>query len=214
MKRYQDLIEYHLARNNMEVYDMLNAKYFIVRGQGNNPELRINPKALGNAWFVDSARIVGNPDEEIMALDDFDPAKEAIVDTVFAAELQGLPHTIDSAATIKFISYKANHLVYQSKSSQKQLAVFSEIYYPKGWNAYVDGELHPHFRVNYVLRAMVVPEGEHQIEFKFEPKSYYTGNKIALASSTILVLLLASVFYLEIKKYLQSLNQGEETAKK
>ena len=100
---------------------------------------------------------------------------------------------------IELTSYAPNKLTYKSSSGNKQLAVFSEIYYPKGWNVTIDGEPASHFRANYILRAMLVPQGEHTIEFEFRPASYYTGEKIALASSAILLLLLLGVFFKEIK---------------
>ena len=107
---------------------------------------------------------------------------------------------LDSTASIQLTDYKANHLTYQSNCSTEQIAVFSEIYYDKGWNAYVDGVISPHFRVNYVLRAMAVPAGSHQIEFKFEPTTYATGESVSLASSVVLLLLLVGVGYKELKQ--------------
>ena len=105
----------------------------------------------------------------------------------------------DSTASIQLTDYKANQLSYTANCSKNQLAVFSEIFYDKGWNAYLNGELVPHFRANYVLRAMPIPAGNHQIEFKFEPRTYKTGEGISLASSAILLLLLIGVAYTELK---------------
>ena len=107
--------------------------------------------------------------------------------------------SFDSLATINLTSYKANHLVYQSSSTTDQLAVFSEIFYDKGWNAYVNEKLVPHYRANYILRAMNVPAGNNKIEFKFEPKTFKTGEQISLASSVILLLLILGVAYKEFK---------------
>ncbi len=115
--------------------------------------------------------------------------------------LEGFAPEFDSLAQIQLIDYKPNHLQYQSSSQKDQLAVFSEIYYDKGWNAYIDDELIPHFRVNYVLRAMIVPAGDHKIDFKFEPKVYYIGEKISFASSLLVILLVVGYGIFEIRKY-------------
>jgi len=191
LRRYQELIEHHLSRNNMNVYNMLNTKYFIVPGQDKQPTVQINMKALGNAWFVSYVKWVKNADEEINALTNFNPADTVIVDKRFEETLKG--HTIsrDSTSIIKLKEYKPNHLTYESNARVEQLAVFSEIYYAKGWNAYIDGKQAPYFRANYVLRAMVVPAGKHAIEFKFDPPVYRIGEKISLASSILLILMLA-----------------------
>ncbi len=190
LRRYQELIDLHLAKGNMNVYNMLNTKYFIVPDpQGGQPQMQINMEALGNVWFVNNARMVNNADEEINALTDFVPTETAVYDKRFASQLEGRIISKDSTATISLTDYKPNHLTYKSQTGSDQLAVFSEIYYDKGWNAYIDGKSAPYFRANYVLRAMIVPTGSHTIEFKFEPKVYATGEKIAYASSILLVLL-------------------------
>ncbi len=187
IRRYQDLISQHIARNNMHVLDMLNTKYFIVPGENKQPVARMNPAALGNAWYVSTYKMVENPDAEINALTEFDPANEAIVDKRFANYFEGYIAEPDSSAHIRLVSYLPNYLVYESSSSKEGFVVFSEIYYENGWNVYIDGELVPYIRANYVLRAMRIPEGEHKIEFKFHPKAFYTGQKISFASSIILL---------------------------
>ncbi|MFH2094975.1 MAG: YfhO family protein [Bacteroidota bacterium] len=199
MKRYQELIDFHISKNNMAVLNMLNTKYFIIPTEEKGPVPQQNPEALGNAWFVEQYRLVENADEEINALTDFDPAKEAIVDKRFASQLEGLNLQKDSTAAIHLLEYKPNHLSYESQTGSDQLAVFSEIYYSKGWNAYIDGQPAPHIRANYVLRAMKVPAGKHSIEFKFEPKMYYTGNTISLISSVLLILFIIGVIVYELK---------------
>ncbi len=199
MRRYQELIEFHISKNNMNVLNMLNTKYFIIRSPENNrPLAQRNPDVLGNAWFVENYKFVANADSEITALSDFNPEREAIIDKRFEKHLKKFANKIDSEAIIKLTEYKPNHLTYQSQANSNQLAVFSEIYYNKGWNAYVDGELTPHFRSNYVLRAMLVPEGKHKIEFKFEPKAYKIGNNISLVSSAILILLFIGIVFREL----------------
>ncbi|MDQ3050538.1 MAG: YfhO family protein [Bacteroidota bacterium] len=200
LKRYQELIENQISRNNMSVLDMLNTKYIILASQqGGGPVAQQNPGALGAAWFVKNFQMVANADSEITALTGFRPAETAIVDQRYKEQLDGLSINFDSLSTIRLVAYEPNHLTYQTTASTEQLAVLSEIYYDKGWNAYLDGKPVPHFRANYVLRAMRVPAGEHKIEYKFEPEVYRTGERIALAGSIILILLFAGVVYRELK---------------
>ena len=200
LKRYQELIENHISKNNMNVINMLNTKYFIVNNkQTNQPEVSQNPGALGNSWFVNEVKIVANADSEIKALTNFNPAMTAVVDKRFEQEVQGYKSK-DSTAKITLTDYKTNYLTYESNSTSNNVAVFSEIYYQPGWNAYVDGQLKPHFRVNYVLRGMQLPAGKHKVEFKFEPTTYYNGQKIAYASSFLIILLVIGALFMEFKK--------------
>ena len=201
MKRYQELIEHHIGRWNMDVLNMLNTKYFIIPDrETRQPMKQTNPEALGNAWMVEQIRWVDNADAEIEALNEFDPSKEAIVDIRFQQTLEGFTARSDSAASISLVSYEPNHLIYEYHSQQPQMVVFSEIFYGKDWNAYLNGELTSHIRANYVLRAMTVPAGKHEIVFKFEPASYARGEKIALFSSIGIVLLVIGVAAKEILK--------------
>ncbi len=196
LKRYQELIDAHISKGNMNVLNMLNAKYFIVSNQNQKLAQR-NPSALGNAWFVKDLQMVANADEELAALSTVNTAEQALVDQRYSDLIPSF--VFDSTASIQLTDYKANQLSYTANCSKNQLAVFSEIFYDKGWNAYLNGELVPHFRANYVLRAMPIPAGNHQIEFKFEPRTYKTGEGISLASSAILLLLLIGVAYTELK---------------
>jgi len=192
LRRYQDLYDRHIRNNNMAVINMLNTKYFIVAEKDQEPVAQYNPGALGNCWFVKGYKLVNNADEEINALDSsFNPSRVAVVDKKFEQGITEVNFKDTNTAnnSIKLINYTPNHLTYQSNTTNDRLAVFSEIYYEKGWNAYVDGVLKPHFRADYVLRAMIVPKGNHTIEFKFEPKSYYIGQKIDLAGSLAIVVL-------------------------
>ena len=200
LRRYQELIDFHINRRNMSVINMLNTKYFIFQGEKGGIMTYPNPDVCGNAWFVNEFRIVANPDSEITALGKFDPKTTAIVDKRFEADLSGLKPAKDSLASIKLTSYKSNDLVYESNTSKEGLAVFSEIYYANGWNAYLDGKLTPHIRVNYVLRAMRVPAGKHKIEYKFEPTIIATGEKISNASMLLLVLLCGGALFMEFRK--------------
>ena len=189
LKRYQELIENHIAKGNMAVLNMLNTKYFISQ-QG---QVQQNPGAMGNAWFVNNVNIVANADAEIAALNGFNPYSTAIVDTRFSDQI--IENLDNSNATIYLEEYKPNYLKYASSSTKDGIAIFSEIFYDKGWNAYIDGKLKAHFRANYVLRGMQIPAGNHLVEFKFEPSTYKTGEIVALVSSAILLLLLAFVSF-------------------
>ncbi len=199
LKRYQELIENCISKNNMSVLDMLNTKYFIVSGQDKQPQAQINPGAMGAAWFVDTVKMVPNADAEIAALESFNPRNIAFVDERFENTLQSFKPQQDSTATVKLISIVCNDLVYETQTALPQFCVFSEIYYDKGWNVYVDGQKADYVRANYVLRAMVVPAGKHKIEFKFEPQVYITGEKISLAGSILLLLLFAASAFMELK---------------
>ena len=202
LKRYQELIENQISKNNMSVLNMLNTKYFIVRTKEGEPQAQMNPNALGNAWFVKEIKWVPNADSEMSALTNFNPAQTAVIDTRFEKDLSGFNITPDSTASIKLTSYAPNDLTYESSASSKQFAVLSEIYYADGWNAYVDGNKSDYVRVNYVLRGMIVPEGKHKIEFKFEPVNYYKAQTVSTAGSIIALLAIAigSVFSLKRKK--------------
>ena len=198
LRRYQDIIDHHLSKGNMNVYNMLNTKYFISRSQDETPIAQRNPNALGNAWFVDEYLMVENADQEIAALDSINPATTAVIDQRFDKQLEGFVFQKDSAAQIVFEEYKPNYLRYATDVNMPQMAVFSEVYYEKGWNAYIDGNLSPHFRANYILRGMVVPEGEHIIEFKFEPKTFRMGENMSFAFSMLVFAIIAAAIGYEI----------------
>ncbi len=200
LRRYQELIENQINKNNMAVLNMLNTKYFIVPDANKAPVAQFNPEALGHAWFVDAIQMVDNADAEINALTGFRPDSVAIVDKRFAENLKGFTPAKDTLDYIKLESYAPNALVYHYITRNNGLAVFSEIYYPKGWNAYVDGTLTPHFRADYVLRAMVLPAGDHKVEFRFEPSVYRIGEKISLFSSILLIILVIGLGATEIWK--------------
>ncbi|MBE0639652.1 MAG: YfhO family protein [Bacteroidales bacterium] len=188
LRRYQELIDRQISKNNMSVLNMLNTKYFIVEGQNKQPQAMINPEALGNAWMVKEVKVVANADEEIEALSGFDPKTTAVVDQRFAHLLADFKEGADSLAAVKLTSYKPNELIYSFESGRNELVVFSEIHYDKGWNAYIDGNEMPYLRANYVLRAMMVPAGNHEIVWKFEPNVYQTGGKISLVFSLMVIL--------------------------
>lgn len=200
LRRYQELYDHQIKKNfNIKVLNMLNTKYFIQPNESKKPVVVPNPGALGNAWFVQNHKEVANANEEIEALSNFDPEKTAIVDERFTNQLNSFSLKTDSTARISLIEYQPNQLKYQSNTQVDQLAVFSEIYYDKGWNAYIDGAPANYFRANYVLRAMVVPAGKHLIEFKFEPSAYRIGEMISLIASIILILLILAFAWNEVK---------------
>ncbi|MEN2400145.1 YfhO family protein [Flavobacterium sp. MC2016-06] len=201
-RRMQQLFDYQIAKNNLEALNMLNVKYVIQTDKEGKEIPTINPDANGNAWFVSDLRLVNNPDAVMKALDHLDTKNVAVFNV---REHEGkfknarLKKAWDTTGTIKVIEYKPNYIKYKSDNAKDGLAVFSEIYYKNGWNAYVDGKLTDHFPVDYVLRAMEVPGGKHTIEFKFEPQVVKTGGTITLASSVVMLLLLIGGIYYERK---------------
>ncbi len=216
LRRYQEVIEHDLSSEmqtmirglqsgtsidsvfmNTPVINMLNTRYIIY--DLNKPPLK-NPRPLGNAWFVNGYTIVKNADEEIAALRRNNPDTNAIIDERFSEFVEGKKFSKDANGTIELTEYQPNYLKYKTKTATEQLTVFSEIYYNKGWDAFIDGKKTPHFRVDYILRAMVLPAGEHTVEFKFEPKSYFVGNKISMASSILLLLAIIGYLFSEFKK--------------
>ncbi|TDO03894.1 YfhO family protein [Sunxiuqinia elliptica] len=220
MQRYQEVIEHHISPEMQQLgtrlqsvktqadveqvfeglgaINMLNTRYVIY-----NPEAGplYNEHALGNAWFVEEIDFVGSADEEIAALGEIDPSATAVVDERFSEALTAVSFNSGEQPVIKLEEYQPNYLKYEANvSSGTPLAVFSEIYYPKGWNAYIDGKLAEHVRVDYILRGLPIPSGKHTVEFKFEPKSYAIGNKVSLASSLILILSALALVFFEFKK--------------
>ncbi|MCD6067352.1 MAG: hypothetical protein K0S33_2178 [Bacteroidetes bacterium] len=181
--------------------NMLNAKYVIYDPE--SPPL-INKSAFGNAWFVTKVNYVPDADKEITTLGEINPRWYAVVNEKFKPVLNGFDPVFDSTATIKLTSYAPNKLVYETNAKKDQLAVFSEIYYPKGWNAYIDGALTEHINADYVLRAMKVPAGKHVIEYRFEPEVYANGEKIAMAGSILLVLLVVGGIIIGYRKEIQT----------
>ncbi len=289
LRRFQELIENHISKQNASVLDMLNTKYFIMSaGKDKQPMARPNPSVLGNAWFVDSAMVVANADEElnrignmyeVQTLDGsnftvngktigkamignhdnvviadakfdasdfgfsfglpdtfgvstrvnketgeqekyvvkadavsgnakfvaqfiytFNPRAYAVVDKRFEDQVKNFKTVTDSSRSIKLLSYQPNNLVYESNSSTDAMVVFSEIYYSNGWDVYVDDKKSDYFRCNYVLRGMKLAGGKHKIEWKFEPVSYYTGEKVAMATSILILILFFGVTGMEVMK--------------
>jgi hypothetical protein len=189
-RRLQDLFEFHVYRNNREVLNMLNTKYVIQSDAEGNPRASLNADALGNAWFVNRLSKVQSPDQAIQALDTLNPRREAIVDASEPFQVAAREYASDSTARIELTRYRPNELIYRTANSEDGLAVFSEMYYPEGWQAYIDDRPVPHIRVNYTLRAMEIPAGIHTVVFRFEPEVVVKGSQISLAASALLAMLL------------------------
>lgn len=213
LRRYQDLIDFYLSRHiNTNVLNMLNTRYVVMQGQGGQPMVQRNPEALGNAWFVDAYQLVEDPNAEILALNDFNPADTAIIDKRFAEMLQGKDLTRDSASVIDMVHqkpYNPDYVVYKTKTNKDQLAVFSEVYYAPDWRAYIDGKPADYFRVNYILRAMVVPAGEHTIEFKDEAPLMHKLDKVSIIVSILFVLTVAGSLVLYYRGRKKETNQHQ-----
>ncbi len=200
LQRYQDIIDRHLSTNNMAVLNMLNTKYFIIPGaEEGSATYQLNPAALGNAWFVSNINIVENPNAEIDGLTNLDPAVTALVNKEFQGYVKS--NTYEKNGQITLTSYAPNKLVFQSNTTSDQFAVFSDIWYGpnKGWVATIDGKSTDYIRANYILRAMNIPAGQHEIVFEFKPSAMATGSIIDLISSGLILLLLGYVIFKAIK---------------
>ncbi len=186
----QDLFDYHIYQNNRQVLNMLNVKYVLQQNEEGQRVAAVNPEANGNAWFVELLFPVRSANEEIMALDSLDLSSEAVVNTQDFPLLNKFRFEVDSTSNVRLLEYQPNRLVYESSNDQEGVVVFSELYYANGWNAYLDGKKVPYFKVNYGLRALQIPSGEHKIMFAFEPEVVQRGSTISLASSLLLVVIL------------------------
>jgi hypothetical protein len=201
LKRYQEVLDKQFnGAINEDVLDMLNTKYLITSDQNGEKETMVNRStAAGNAWFVQNVEYVKSADEEMLAISSFDPKKVMVVHEEFKPLIDIKKVGYDGNSFIRLTNYHPDHMTYEYSSGRDVLAVFSEIWYEKGWNAYLDGEKIPYFRADYLLRAAQLPGGNHKIEFKFEPTSYYTGEIISLIASILLILGLGYAFYTEMK---------------
>jgi len=198
--RYQDLIEFQLSKQNMQVYNMLNVKYFIIPGDDGEEVAQQNPDANGNAWFVKNIKYVQTADQEIRALDSTLTKSTVVVNENNIHKKITLSSEVDSLAYIRLTEYSLNSLTYETSSKFDEFSVFSEIYYKDGWKSYIDGKLQPYTNVNYILRGLEIPKGEHIIKFKFEPSVIKTGNTISLISYALMLLIPVSWFFYYKKK--------------
>jgi hypothetical protein len=191
LQRYQDLIDNQLNKQNMACFSMLNAKYVIAQGANGQPQAQRNPNACGNVWSVNNVNVVANADAEMAALSSFNPKTTAVVDARYSDYLVNVASF--APAKVKLTSYDPKYMEYSFEGGNA-FVVFSEIYYEgsgNDWQAYIDGEPVEHIRVNYTLRGMKVPAGRHDIVFEFKPKSFYAGQKVNMAGSGLLLLLIA-----------------------
>ncbi|HCL84284.1 MAG TPA: hypothetical protein DIC22_09925, partial [Chitinophagaceae bacterium] len=186
---YNDLIERQLSKGNPMVYNMLNTKYFIRKGPDGRTVAELNPGAFGSCWLVSAIHFVNNADQEMAALDSVNLRDTAVVENIYKDKIPFMP-VRDSSAAVQLIENLNDKISYRFKSKTNQFVVFSEIYYDKGWNAFIDGNPAPYCKVDYVLRGMALPAGDHTIEFRFEPKSYVMGNRLSIWAAIITYLLL------------------------
>jgi hypothetical protein len=204
-QRIQDLFDFHIAQGNREVLNMFNVKYNIIENQG-QLMVQPNPEANGNAWFVKDLKVVKDDNEAILALNDIDTESTAIIKDEYVDEVTNTNFQQDSTAYINLTNFKMNALTYRSQSAYDGFAVFSEVYYPEGWQAYIDGEPKEHIQVDYTLRGLQIPAGKHTIEFKFEPSVIATGSRISLAGHIIFILIIGFGIF----KYVKSSKSGDE----
>ena len=196
---YQDIIDSQLVKGNQVVYDMLNTRYIIRRNPANGQDQAIpNPGAFGPCWLVQSIHFVKDGNQEMKALDSINVRDTAIVQDKFKPVIRFTP-VPDSSASIRLIQNLNDKITYKSSAKTNQFAVFSEVYYDKGWNAFLDGNKVDYCRVDYILRGMPVPSGDHTIEFRFEPSGYSLGNMITGWSSILIMILLVAAAGLEWK---------------
>ncbi|OUS11204.1 hypothetical protein A9Q93_11745 [Nonlabens dokdonensis] len=206
-RRFQDLMNFYFMNpegnqnTQMEILSMFNTRYFLIPYQG-QAVAQQNPGAYGNAWFVDNIEVVENQNEEILAIKDLNAQKTAIItnDQKELLNVSVVEIERDSTAFIELTDYKTEQLTYKSSNSKDGLAVFSEMYYPHGWKASIDGEQVPIAKVNYALRGLFVPAGTHEIVFTFEPEIVQTGSTIMLISNILLFLIVLGGIILAFKK--------------
>ena len=221
LRKYQEIIDHHIdgeikafyedintsAQSDslmqiltakLGVLNMLNTKYILLPTKDAIIPIE-NKTANGNAWFIKNVKVVSSPDSEIVGLHNINTKRDIILQQK-NKELATVATNYNNTGKITLQSYKPNDLVYEADTKEKGFAVFSEIYYPKGWNAYIDGTLTPHTCVDYVLRGMEIPAGKHKVEFKFEPTVYKTGNSIALIGSILFLLGVFGGFFFAYKK--------------
>jgi hypothetical protein len=176
--------------------NMLNTKYLIYSPEA---EPITNPYACGNAWFVKEVKTVNSADEEITSIKGFNPKTTAIVSNEFSSVVRS-PAGVDTTASVTLDSYATKKLSYTTKSSVEGPVIFSEIYYPAGWTCTIDGQPAEPFRANYVLRGLMVPAGEHKVEWTFAPASFEKGSTYSLIGSILLLLMVVGAFLSELRK--------------
>jgi len=199
LMRFQEVLEHQFnGAINEDVLDMFNVRYLITQNQQNGAEqIQRRSSAAGNAWFVDRVTFVKDNAQEMQAISSFNPSKEAFVHEEFKNKLTPARLGKPGSAEIKLVSYHPDSLKYESTSPNDAFAVFSEMYYEKGWKAYIDGSEVPIIRTDYLLRGLQVPGGNHNIEFIFAPASIRISNIVSLIASIVLVLGLAGAIWVD-----------------
>ena len=202
LMRYQEILEHQFnGAINEDVLDMFNVRYLISKDPQNNVDrIQRRSTAAGNAWFVDKVTFVKDNNQEMQAISSFDPSKEAFVHEEFKSKIDEKRLRIANNATIKLTSYHPDKMEYEYSAPNDVFAVFSEVYYDKGWKAYVDGEEVPILRADYILRALQLPGGNHKVEFVFDPQTVKISNVISLIGSIVLILGLAIGIFLTFRK--------------
>lgn len=185
-KRIQNLYDFYISNNNMKILSMLNVKYLIQISEDSPLGVTRNPNNLGNAWFIEETKIVDSADEELLNLNQVELKSICITQD---QSLKGLNYKLDNRNSIELVKRKANELVYKSSTTSTQFAVFSEAFYKKGWQAYIDNKPVSHYKVNYLLRGLIIPEGDHEIVFKFYPEIVKSGVYISIVSYLILFMI-------------------------
>jgi hypothetical protein len=196
---YNDLIENQLSKNNMNVYNMLDTKYFIIQDEKGQPVAQQNPGAFGAAWLVKSIHYVPNAQAEMKSLDSLNLIDTAVVDQIFKPQITIAPHW-DSTASIKLVKYDNDDIEYAINAPSPQFAVLSEIYYSRGWNAYADGKPVPIVKTDYALRGIPVPVGTKKLELKFQPASYKSGRMVTNIASLVMLIMLGVGLFMEFKR--------------
>lgn len=217
LRRYQDIIDHFFARNlNMNIINMLNVKYFIVPGEKGGQQVQMNPTALGNCWFVDKVQFVADPNEEIKAIEKFDPVAVAFVDVEWKEKMPAIEqysNNADSTDYIRLAEYKnPGNLIYESNSTAPRFAVFSEVFY-KTWKAFIDGKEVTPVRTNYILRGLPVPAGKHTIEFLCVDDVMTGSAKISLYGSIfvgVVILAMVALLIYRRKKCACASNEEKE----
>lgn len=199
-RKLQELFDYQFKGGNIKVLNWLNVKYVIVRNEKNQVTPILNDEALGNAWFVNQVIRKANDDEVMSELRNFDPATEVVVNNKKVKAVLPLQYSADSTATIQLKSYAPDALVYESNNAHDGFAVFSEMYYPHGWQATIDGKAADFYPVDYLLRGMPIPAGKHTIKFSFEPEVVTIGSYLSLAGSSLLLLWIVASLIQQFKR--------------
>jgi len=198
--RIQELDDFYLSKGDVGVLNMMNVRYIITQNKNGGPVAQRNPYANGNAWFVKNVLLAETANDEIKLIDSLNTKTTAVINKEFLSQIPSKSIERDSSATIELVSHNPQYLVYETSTKSPQLALFSEVYYSKGWNAYINGKPAKYFRADYVLRAMQIPSGNNKIEFKFEPEVIKTGSTISLASSLLFALIFIGGLYYKFKK--------------